>query len=224
MTKLWAGVTIIGISIYFILLIALTTYGEAWANEVGINFGGNATDSVSLNQSIEQQSSCDYPRYRYTPDGEQSKFNFDLDNTDCGISVGALGENECNAVQGCSWENTTSGFLFFSSQEESCVGDINKTYYNDGVATSKDMCLMDGLQGDKSNCQKLGCTVYEPQDDFGSGDVGFLSMFQQVSDLFTFRYDFGFEGILSVVSTLLLVWLPSLIVLLCLYILSPFSL
>lgn len=224
MAKLWALGTVIGIAGYFLFLTLFTTYGGAFAQEFNLQ-AGNITQNVNISEVIVGQSYCDYPRYRYSTDGQGTRFLFNLDNLDCSVSVGALGEDSCNSIAGCSWSNT-SNFLWFTTQSQSCTGQINKTFYNDGVPTEKDICLIDGLQGNgnENTCAILGCTSYEPKNNEGYGSVGFLDVVQQISDLYTFRYDFGFEGFLQVISTLFLVYLPSIILLGAIYILSPFSL
>lgn len=222
--KIWAFVVILSIAFYFIFLVLLTGFGSNIAQEFGLSTG-QTLSNVNLSEQLQPQFSCDYPRYRFNRDGEPTRYVFNLDDLRCENSVGAVSELSCNDIQGCLWDNVTSGWLFFQSVTERCTGEINKTFYNNGVPTTKNICMIDGLQGQPVLCARLGCTAYEPSPQLFDRGVGFMGVVQQTSDLFTFRYDFGFEnGLASTFATFLLVWLPLVMLLGAIYILSPFSL
>jgi len=225
MSKEWAGKVFLGLIIYFVILTLTLSYGQAMAESFGSTLNGNTTNSVNLSTAFGTQSSCDYPRYRYNQNGDSSRYIFNLDNLDCEISVGAISPNNCNALNGCNWANETTGWLWFSSTNQYCNGTLNKTYYNDNVPTTENICEINGLQGDTNvnTCSVLGCTVYAPRND-ASGVKSPVGLLDTVGDLFLFRYDFGFEtGLYTFLANFLIFTLPLIVLLLCIYLLSPFS-
>lgn len=224
--KTWGGLLFLGLVIYYLFFILTLTYGEDLANEFGQTLGGNTTVDVDVDNTFGYDVYCDYPRYKYTQAGEGSRYYFDLDNLDCDISAGVISQNVCNNIAGCNWTNITTGFWWFADTTEGCTGTINKTYYNDGTPSSENLCLIDGIQGsaNANTCGVLGCTVYEPELDASGGVKSPLSILKVVGELFTFRYDFGFEkDIVDLGATFILVYLPFMLLLLSIYLLSPLS-
>lgn len=199
----------IGVTIYFILFIATVTA----VSSLGLDFEDGTTSTGSISGlSGDVEIFCSDPRYRYLPNGEYTETY--EDNDQCSVSTGAFSSSVCNAIQGCTWSNVTEGFWFFSSTSEACTGDINLTYYD---AADDGLCT--GLN--TSSCQLLGCTLYE-YDPLNAEISSPKEIMGTVAELFTFRYDFGFTGLLNTLLSIFLVFIPLLIWILSLYFMLPF--
>lgn len=227
MSKEWAGKTVLGLAIYMILFVLTVSYAGEVANYFEFTLQGNATKDVDLELSLGSEYSCGYPRYKYATTGESSKYVFDKDNLDCEVSAGAISPKTCDFFEGCTWKNETSGFLWFKDVTGICEGDLNKTFYNDGVYTEEKICDVVGLQGNENTltCSQLGCTVYEPRN---LGEVSGISSTADVmgtlGNLFSFKYDFGFErSIFNFLANFTFFYLELIVLVIALYILSPLS-
>jgi len=161
------GLWIIAIIIYFTLFIGITTGVSNIASEVDSGSINAYTIDKARAQFATSKNSyvCQNPRLVWDPlsrtpivsDPNEifpKKFQaeFIFSNLDCNINRGVFLQSHCEAMNGCTWENTTySGFDLFNwstwfgasdTSIETCTGVINSSYY--GINSS-----IDSLSGDE---------------------------------------------------------------------------
>jgi hypothetical protein len=207
-----AGVWFALTTLYFFLFVGIATVATTFGSDVGAEYGSASFSGGDL-VSFDSDSGlyCDDPRYGYAPNGDYIRVG--VTDYRCSASLGATQEDVCNALLGCTWENVTSGFWFFASTDEGCTGTINASQYS--LATAN-LCTTNIT----SECQILGCTVYEPQQesDIPKSPLYFLTV---TADLFTFQYDFGFNNLTDTFLTFMAVFLPLLLWIYSLYMMLP---
>jgi hypothetical protein len=210
MGQLNAGVWLILTSIYFIIFISVV----ASVSSLGLDFeDGTISDGDISSLTGQSVFQCDTPRYAIRGDG--SVYITRENNLDCRSSYGANNDKLCNQINGCTWENVTSGFWFFADTTETCNGDINLNFYdseNDG--------LCKGLTS--NDCFILGCTYYET-NPYTSDISSPKEIMGLIFQLFTFRYDFGFSGLLNIIISIFFMFIPLLIWIMSLYFMLPFA-
>ena len=95
-------------------------------------------------------------------DGERVRSNADwIANIECKYSSGQLGEDQCLALDGCTWEEDTF-FWFFGTGDYSCEGQFNHTWINSSEVESywgfgDYIQYDDGLEND----------IFEDRPDYG---------------------------------------------------------
>ena len=218
MGQFQAGQWFIIITIYFVLFIGVVTAVANFSAENNLNFDDGTTATGSINGlSAQTEYFCDADRYAWTPSGESYKIS--ASNSDCSLTAGILKADVCNAINGCSWQNVTTGFWFFSSTTETCTGTLNDTYF--GKNSSNNYCNAPASYNNLTQCIYLGCSWYEtnPLQNEINSPKEFIGL---IADIFTFRYDFGFDGLLNTLITIFLVFIPLFIWLIALYYMTPF--
>jgi hypothetical protein len=214
-----AGVWFIVVSLYFILFIAVVSSVQTFSQETGIEFTDGTTANGSIDSlTLSSQPFCDTPRVRYGSDGSSS-FQINPNEDDCSLTNGILNQQVCEGLVGCSWQNITTGFWFFSDTKETCIGTLNASYY--GKDDTNNFCTAPVVSSNATICIRMGCLMYTTEPltyDITSPKQLFLL----VTDLFSFRYDFGFDDLLNILLTIILIFIPLLIWLMALYYMIPF--
>jgi len=219
MGKFTSGIWFILVTLYFIFFIGTVSVVNLFAYEEGINFNdGTITNGSLTGLNVNPEFFCDTPRYTYSADGS-NQFKINPSSSNCRDTAGVVSEDICERIVGCSWEEVTSGFWFFSSTSETCVGTINATHY--GKTNQNNFCTANNVSGNLTNCILMFCTWYETQP-LQSDITSPRQLINLIGELFTFRYNFGFDGFLNIFITILFIFIPLLIWLLSLYFLLPF--
>lgn len=210
---------IIGISIYYVGIIALFSFAIGIDEDISISDGG----FMSIEQLRSQGGACGYPKTT-----EYQGLN--LYNNYCSQTY--LTNNEtCSEIQGCYWSDErwfipfTNGGSWFG--DAYCKGRINTTFYNGGVTLDGErICEASQLDTNENLCTTLGCTwtdfsqmsntqlneYAKPTPMTFLKSVGFLS---------GFRADFGFDGVGYIFISFLLFYLPLLLLIGAIYMLIP---
>lgn len=152
-----SGSWLLGLIIYFFVFIVMVTFVSNM--QEGITYS-----SDNILSATGSNDYCDTPRYTYNTDFELVK-NIYPNTKDCRATLGTYAKETCEFIEGCIWDNVTSGWWIFSSTYESCTGEVNTSYYNNGTETFE-ICSMSGLQGRVNNglCGLMGCTYYTEKD------------------------------------------------------------
>ena len=244
-----SGILFIVLVVYFFIFILVVSSSEkisalAETNDtiVTINLGNVEFDAII------GSSFCTDPRYYYNAEtGEKKKYNLnEYDRLFCEESVGILSQDICDDISGCKWENVTSGWWFWKTVEDaSCIGNINSTYYgiaqttvvigrprieshnNTGVwaiytpFSDPSACQHPNVIRNKTLCDMFSCSWTPVTPDSSFKSVG--NVYSTMSDVFSFRYDFGFanQG-LSLFMNFIFIVLPLLILIVSLYFMIPF--
>jgi len=221
-----AGRWLLGLVIYFSVFLLVTTYVQNWnPSSIGES---QTTGDADLDELISSGDNfCATPRYRI---GGQTNMNYFIPVTiefyrNCGLLPSRYSEDDCNDVVGCFYDNTTS---FFDFTDEQCEGEINFSYYanNDSVDAEfvrelGDPCSLERVVNNKVNCQLLGCTWYDGVDVDYTDFKNPFTILDAVGNLFTFRYDYGFEGY-DVLLNLIFFYFPFIVLLIAVYYAMPF--
>lgn len=233
-----AGVWLVGIVIYFIFFI-LTTNG---VSQLYAESGENITISSSNLDfsSFAGGNYCNNPRYAYNPETlEQYEYKTtQYDFLNCEESIGVKSESICSNINGCSWDNVTSGFWFWTTTEEaSCIGNINASYY--GIETTTEItgevvkahnntatfgivsiCNHPNVIQNKTLCSTFGCTWDTLKID--NTYTSTSSVIDTVKDLFSFRYSFGFDDdTANNILNVIFFYIPLLMLIVSIYFMLP---
>lgn len=207
------------LSMYFIIFLITVSAVDS----LGITGSdGETTDDVDIS-TLEPQINefCSDPRVAWSADG--SVYEIREAETDCQQSIGVISEDRCNALQGCEWRNETTYILFFSSVTEGCFGDINISYYNDGNSDYESVCELSEPYENRNTCLQLGCTWNRATEDDLSQISNPRSILNILGELFSFRYDFGFSGLINTFVNLMLFYIPFIILAISIYFMLPFA-
>jgi len=245
--QLGAGIGLIVAVIYFFFFIMIVNSAE---NVVGLGVSSDLV-TIDLGavefDAIIGSSFCANPRNYYNADtGEQSIYtNAETDRLFCEESAGVLSSSTCNDISGCNWTSVTSGFWFWTTTSEpSCIGDINSTTYgieknnpffgrprivshnNTGYWESftpfddPSVCTHPNVIQNKTLCNMFSCQWELVTADTSFNSVG--SVYSTISEVFTFRYDFGFTNqTLSLLMNFIFIVLPLLLLIVSLYFMLP---
>lgn len=185
---------------------------------------------------------CSLPRTTYEPwveNGEQTiratssddihnpnpRNNADwLGTLECKYSRGQLGQDQCESISGCEWEQYQL-FWFIGVGDYTCRGEYNHSWinesdtqiflgdlyisYDDGLENDifvdrpdYGICEYEPVKNNQTRCLDMGCTwgkVTKDIDLFSSTDVGLngnmlSTMWDVIKDMVSFRFDFGFDN------------------------------
>jgi len=230
--------------IYFVVFILVADGADSMGTE---NDDINVTDFSGTDGGLYGigyfGQVCNTPRYEYDPESTDVSETNDPDHLDCERTKGVLRSDICNSIEGCSWENVTSGFWFWETTEDAtCLGSINASYYGidttsflgrevvvehsntevfrDRYGSKKSICNHPNVVRNESLCNTFSCTFDFLQTDLE--DTGLSSIRRTAGDVFTFRYDFDVENsVLSFVINFVLVILPMIALLISIYFMLP---
>jgi hypothetical protein len=214
-----AGKWAIGMFIYFAVFLTIVTNAQSIDSSVTYSGG---IDTVSASRT-----GCYAPRYSFNAQGEASELLGGAKRTDyCQYTQGVNNENICTSLNGCTWTNQTSCFLFFTCETsiETCEGRLNQTFYDYTTSSlnySKGICDIDKAQDNATLCEALGCQ-YGTQESVIGSEGNQENVFSTIGKMFTFSVDIGLPTAGNVVFTLFLFYLPFFILLLALYFALPF--
>ena len=199
-----AGVWILGMLIYFFFLIVIVTNVSNF--DATITYSGEEI----LNSSF-LETRCETPRYTINDDGEQVVSGW-KNNPSCELTFGQYNEDLCNALEGCTWENVTSGWWLWESSDYVCNGDVNTTYYNNNETHSGTVCSMSSLQNNEDLCFIMGCTYYTEEVASaleGLSDIN--TMFDTIAGLIVFDADIGVPTGFAYLFSFIFFYIPLLV-------------
>lgn len=129
------AVWVILIVFYFVFFSAAVTISDRIVIESDQNpIAGIVDSSGNFLQQFEPV--CTTPRSQFDINtGELKELmwtssSFQEYGIECRYSPGAESQNKCEDISGCSWDTVTSGFWFWESSYETCLGNINTSFYN----------------------------------------------------------------------------------------------
>lgn len=154
----------------------------------------------------------------------------------CGLSQGTQQNSTCNAIPGCSWDESTNWWssLFGTDNTPTCEGTIDlegveeETGFFGGGALPiieehnntdrRFVCTHPEVVNNRTRCEMLSCdwgerkaidTVSIEGVDPGSGRI--RQMYDVIAKLFTFKYDFGIEDqSTNIIMNAVFFWIPLL--------------
>jgi len=202
--------------IYFISFITLTSSLSNMNDDFTVTGDG-------LINNTQLATKCDSPRKVYSstpPDMVELSADY-LD--DCKYTRGSIIPELCNDIEGCAWENITT-WLFGYDTTESCVGDVNTSFYNDDVALGSytSLCDMSDLQDNQNLCVFMGCTWYvKTPEDLAKDAEGLGALKNSVSSIsgllgqmVTFGIDVGLTGFANVLFFMVFLYIPLIMLIL----------
>lgn len=213
-----AGKWAIGVLVYFVLLSFILSLANAISTEYDLDFITSSSID-ELSNGTTTIGTCEDPRY-YVNSGGELKEEFVGNRKSCASTLGVYDSDTCSTIQGCTWDNITTGFWWWTSTgAESCIGDINVTYYNNGsgIGTTR-VCDMYTLSSDEASCNAIGCTW----NDGSAESITYATVSSLFVDLFTFDISFGFENdFFNNFIILLLIYVPLIILAVAIYFMLP---
>lgn len=243
MSKIYfGGMLLITMSIYFTMLSFIVASGlnlelESQQNMV-INDVGDGY------QYIQQfGGECNIPRTYYDPrtlDTREVSSGRGLQRIECENSPGVQSPDMCNAIQGCSWNTTSSGWWIWREEYDTCLGTINGSAYdieteivfgyeriqnheNSIPGRFWNVCTHPEVIYNQSMCVDIfGCNWMTIEDKLEI-QIQHTNVIRTFGNLLSFQYDWGFENqFIATLINFLLVVIPMLLVLIAIYSLIPF--
>jgi len=185
-----AGMWIIGLLGYFLIISVILTGIAKMDSEYGISTGTVSYTTGSLGKSLNNLGGCDDPR------------SVNENEPDCKylIDVGSVYNNAtCESFAGCSWV-TESSFFLWGESTVTCSGTINQTAYNNGANYTTfnlfgnwadSVCGLYNLSQEKSTCEAFGCTWTAQGTDDYIKVTKIAGIWGIVKDVFTANINFG---------------------------------
>lgn len=230
-----------------ILYFGLMTFIVSLIASIG---GTSITTSV---EDTESGTACGGPRLIYEPysmtpiDTSDTGRNYEIfygAHIECDRSKGVIGQDVCEEITGCAWEDPGNWFSnLFGSSEPTCNGEMNYMFMNDTYRsylgwvidayedvdplTDQFICKHPSVISNETLCNELSCTwkYRSGLTDIDTSDIeepklGLLgNMWSVVKDMFTFRFDFGFEDTTGdYILNFIVFWLPLIGVILAIYV------
>lgn len=228
-----AGVWILLLILYFTIFIFIVNGSQ----NISIESDYNLNSSLNNYDMFENTGQCSLPRYFYSSNTGEIKETKYPDNMDCRVNVGVTSSETCNSINGCNWTEVTSGFWLWKETFETCDGSINGSYY--GIETTNflggvyskthdnvnfndenNVCTHPSVIHNKSLCSMFSCSWVETNKDIEQ--VNYKTLMSSVSDLFTFKYDFGFDNsFIAYIMNFIFFVLPLFMLIIAIYFASP---
>lgn len=235
-----AGKWLVILVIYFMFFIFTANgvsnlYTESDVSELSVS------DSNFDYSSLIGENVCSNPRYYYDPTSLDTYeySNVNVRNLECDESIGVKSQTICESINGCVWENVTSGLWFWETTEAaSCLGKINASYYGINTSTifkgevvaahdntptfgAATPCNHPNVLENQSLCDIFSCTwqKVEIADSYTSSS----SVVDTVKELFTFRYDFGFSDNVNSIVIFIFFIIPLIMIIVSIYYMLPFA-
>ena len=235
---------IIGILIYFVILFLFLSMVNTAVSEYSL-YDDNTISSTGGSLNINNIDNCGNPRTDATGESLHSR------DSHCRFLVysGAVyDQTSCEAINGtCAWNEKSDWLDFFTlgvlgSTYYTCEGAINITYYNDGeifngagfdyvgatdnfvTNPSTDFCELAYLQDDRGICESWGCTWYPQGIVDDDAETGYRGALAGIWRVLTLRVTFATDNTsLNALFTLIFIWIPLIIMLFSVWIISPFA-
>lgn len=205
-------------------------YGDTWETNLSV------TNATFTNNYDSDSTKCESPRHLFylssegvLKSGKELGILYSpIIEDNCEQTAGIYSQLECQRIEGCEWVNVTSGWWFWETTTDiqSCEGNINWTYYNNGVepSTFLNVCnlpLIDNnTETSRSVCENIGCSIVSY--DYSSVDYSATGIWNNLKDLATFNLDFNTETpFLATMISFFALYLPLIILLLQLRFLLP---
>jgi hypothetical protein len=239
-----SGLWIILIIFYFSIFVLIVNSSQNVMIDTALN-DTYKLDNINLDVFNEQYK-CDIPRFSYNPNTFEEKIEKQSNHLDCSKSYGVFGRSECSNIQGCEWNTTTIGMWWWKDEITTCVGTINYTYYDIEVETfplnpyakpivanyefgltyfknmlsdNNNICRHPSVINNITNCNLFSCSWVLIEND---ENVTYKTILNSVSDIFTFRYDFGFTNdTIKYIMNFIFIILPLLILIIAVYFAIP---
>lgn len=149
---------------------------------------------------------------------------------ECDRSVGVLGQDTCESIEGCVWDVPT--WWFIPTGDATCIGTMNYSFItlagthdtiygneiNDFLDINGDetdvICENPEVLNNETLCESLSCSWYYHS---GSEEIeidepklsGLKAVWGVAKEMISFRFDFGFEDAsLMILLNFLVFWLP----------------
>ena len=242
MSKIFSGgMLLITMTIYFTLLSFIVASALNLQVEAFENTG--TLDDVDGYEYISQfGGECSVPRSYYDAKtlNTYEVSGVRLPRLNCVNSPGVTSPDMCNAIHGCSWDTTSSGWWLWKEEYDTCLGTINATEYgmemeyvlgNWRVAEHENsvagkfwhMCNHPEVIYDKETCTEVFACTWLTIDDKINQQLQHTNVVRTFGNLLSFQYDWGFENpVLAGLMNFLLVVVPLLLVIIGIYSLIPF--
>jgi hypothetical protein len=230
MAKFESLPSIVTILVYYaFLFIALNVIYNASIVTMGFSIpdysfeGNNFLTNTSFNGQVNPfntQARCM---------GVGKSMNF-IGNIRCyDLNINIEDSESCNAIDDCEWQNGSTFLLIFDFPRGCSYGFVNKTIYNitSDLAYSNKYCTAQGLQT-IGMCKMFGCTWISAEDQMQSSqdytqEFSTASIWQTISWVLTFRFDFGFDSFINIlVNFIFTVLIPLILFALIYYMFVPF--
>lgn len=233
MVEFRGGMVVVIMVIYFTFFIAIVDSTEQMKGQIDTR---NVTElSYSSDYNLLSDGYCNSPRYEFNSERERV-LSSDERTLACEVTAGVKGKEYCERLEGCYWDNATSGFWFWTTEgEATCLGNVNHTYYNmekyelsnfikyhnnsNFWNTDTSVCNHPTVIDNSTLCGFFSCTWSEESFD---ADVSYKGIKGTVGDIFTFSYDFNEDNpTMKFLLNFLFVVVPLLILLIAVYTLIP---
>lgn len=198
------------LTVYFFLFLTITV----------------VADDVEMDEyysgDIISNGTCTAPRIAF--DDEFKTYEVNEPSANCIKTRVAYDEQGCNDIPGCAWDNETI-FFFFNTGSQICDGSIDKDNLSGGESWGlfTSVCELADVRYNQTLCYNIGCTWASGGESFSKIDNK-NQLLTTISDLFTFRYDFGFSGDLETVNIVInffLFYLPLVLLIGAIYFMIP---
>ena len=256
------GVKLFVIVLLYFFFMTITVYSVSHA------FSGGFSSSLNL----LKPDTCSEPRDIYDYYLLEPKFTTDnfeknhdnkpyLSQLECRFSRGVLSEQDCLAIEGCSWSAPPHGILrriltleglipIFGEDDDTCIGTIAADHYNINTTTSilsthvaehvnsqlnfgrGSICTHPNVIYNITACELFSCTwltnarisqLKQEQIEIEASRSTVRKIMTMTSDMFTLRFDFGFENdLITYILNFLIFWLPLILLIFAVYLMIPF--
>jgi hypothetical protein len=248
-----SGKTIVWLSVYFVALIFALSVLQAGFTAMDLEYSFVTSDDETLLESLTVTGErCVDPRYYTTDDGTREEINTYNENTaECQWTDGRISESSCEKIAGCTWNDATTTFFFFT-RDASCDGIVNLTNYSSFTTQETNYFKLPSSVHDPDTIYIVGGNTPQFQSklgDYVTQDICELGESKQacavlgctwtdISDsesdfsigtilaitggLFTFDVTFTDEAWTNLLLTLLLFYIPLLWYIVSIYFALPF--
>ena len=179
--------------------------------------------SLSTVQDLKEKGgNCEYPKIN----GE----TWTVWNNNCKDTLADTSAT-CSLIEGCTWTDETINFFGLGYiGNVYCKGSINTTYYNDNEDLSGNkICNAVLLDDDEELCKLMGCT-WADYSGMNEGEIiditkpksSLTNFLKAVKFAFGFDASIGLTGIVQLIFSILLFYVPLIILIGSVYSLMPF--
>jgi hypothetical protein len=231
MGEFQAGKMLIGLSIYFIILIFSLFLVETFSIENGLDYSVTTTgNELSLLSYDSDYGVCIEPRTVIDSDSreEDTISIFSKNSADCKFTSGNFDELTCNQIDGCNWEALPTFWWFDNTNVFECTGTVNTTtlglagnelnVYGE-ISLLKEINEITNKEDSQIACETFG---YSWNSEFDDTDIGFASIGAIVGSLFTYQASFTDDFFVDLLLTTALFYIQFIMLLIALYFALPF--
>lgn len=239
--KFMAGIFIVLIIFYFTMFVYIVNSTDIISQHYGLENGVSNATGEFVNDGIvdfDPEGVCQNPRYKYMVDFAAETVDtrpmMRTESLACINTQGVTDNVTCNSIPGCEWEVQS---FWFREDKATCAGvvdaaqlgiEVDSSFFGTDIVARHDnsrptkrvsVCDHPEVVLDEDRCDLFGCT-WETDPDT---DIGYDNIFNTVTTVFTFNYDFGLENAMLVsILNFLFIGLPMLLLVMSIYFIIPF--